>query len=120
MNDIVTNMDSQAQVTQLQSLMEQETKSIIDFEDALLDLPKEMQDLNRELLMESMKMCYDNLKENKKEIETIQIWVKKMRDELQQKILVKQDMELRNKAIYTYMHDIVGPEVIDLFDDNVE
>ena len=28
----------------------------------------------------------------------------------------KQEMELRNQAIYAYMHDVFGPEVIDMFD----
>lgn len=36
--------------------------------------------------------------------------------ELKKKLVRKQEMEQRNHAIYSYMHDVFGAEVIDIFD----
>ena len=39
-----------------------------------------------------------------------------MRKELKENVVKKQEMEITNVEIYTYMHDILGPEVIETFD----
>ena len=39
-----------------------------------------------------------------------------MRDELKRMVIEKQEMEEENARIYSYMHDILGSEVIELFD----
>ena len=51
-----------------------------------------------------------------KEIEEISKWVTEVRIELKKKLIKKQEMEQKNHAIYSYMHDVFGAEVIDLFD----
>ena len=42
--------------------------------------------------------------------------IKKMRIELKKDIIKKQDKEIMNREMYSYMHDIFGAEVINLFD----
>ena len=39
-----------------------------------------------------------------------------MRDELKLKLIHKQEMEQDNQKLYSYMHDIFGADVIDIFD----
>lgn len=39
-----------------------------------------------------------------------------MRVELKKKVLIKQDKELKNTEIYSYMHDLLGPDMIEIFD----
>ena len=53
---------------------------------------------------------------NTKEIEEIAEWISEIRKELKEKILRKQDGERKNKMIYSFMHDIFGPSVIEMFD----
>ena len=36
--------------------------------------------------------------------------------ELKKRLIKKQEMEQRNHAIYSYMHDLFGAEVLDMFD----
>ena len=39
-----------------------------------------------------------------------------VRVELKKKLVRKQEMERHNHAIYSYMHDVFGAEVVDIFD----
>ena len=66
--------------------------------------------------MATMEQCYETMHENTKEIEEISKWVTEVRIELKKKLIKKQEMEQKNHAIYSYMHDVFGAEVIDLFD----
>ena len=54
--------------------------------------------------------------EKAEEIQEIANWVSEIRIELKKKLVRKQEMEQRNHAIYSYMHDVFGAEVIDIFD----
>ena len=35
---------------------------------------------------------------------------------MKKKIIRKQESEMKNKELYAYMHDIFGPNVIEMFD----
>ena len=39
-----------------------------------------------------------------------------MRIDLKKNIIRKQNRDINNREIYAYMHDIFGPDVLDLFD----
>ncbi len=39
-----------------------------------------------------------------------------MRVELKKNIIIKQANEHKNEEIYAYMHDILGPRALDVFD----
>ena len=79
-------------------------------------MPVQIQDVNFELMMLTMERCYDTLQSNSAEIEEIGEWVRQVRIELKKKLIRKQEMEQENQNLYTYMHNIFGAEVIDLFD----
>ena len=64
----------------------------------------------------TMEICYDRLKENERDIEEITKWVAQVKEELKQKLITKQEKELMNQELYSYMHDIFGADVINLFD----
>ncbi len=85
-------------------------------EDELIELPRSIYQKNRELMIATMEVCYETLHANAKEIEEISIWIAKMRKELKKKIIRKQEGEQTNKELYAYMHDIFGPNVIEMFD----
>ena len=50
------------------------------------------------------------------EIGAINNWISDIRIELKKQLIKKQESELDNYNMYMYMHQILGPEVIDLFD----
>ena len=67
-------------------------------------------------MLATMDICYNRLKENEREIEEIADWVSEIRTELKEKLVHKQEMEQMNQELYSYMHDIFGANVIDIFD----
>ena len=72
--------------------------------------------VNYQLMLATMDCCYDTMQENRKEIDRIAQWVSEVRVELKKRLIRKQEMEQQNNAIYSYMHDVFGTEVIEIFD----
>ena len=87
-----------------------------DYADELRMLPGEIDYVNTRLMIATMETCYEYLQDNTTEIEEIDQWVKEVRVELKKKLVRKQEKELNNHALYSYMHDIFGADVIEIFD----
>lgn len=86
------------------------------YEDELLELPREIDRVNKELMLHTMDLCYDRLSENTDEIEEIANWIRDIRIQLKKNVIKKQEMEMNNSDLYSFMHNIFGNEVMDLFD----
>ncbi|MBQ6807373.1 MAG: hypothetical protein IJO97_08090 [Lachnospiraceae bacterium] len=86
------------------------------YEQELLELPREIDKTNRALMLASMEVCYKKIKNNTREIETISRWIEQARRELKKKMVRKQEAEAMNNELYSYMHDIFGADVIEIFD----
>lgn len=97
-------------------LIEEINEKLENYEEELLELPGKMDDANRELMYESIQFCYDILKDNTGVIQEISQWIRQVRIDLKKNIIKKQNCEINSKEIYSYMHDILGPEVIEVFD----
>lgn len=126
MESIVANMDGKNEENQdpvLQKKMEENKRLINEVnekieacEDELLELPKQIKEKNEDLMLASMDFCYDKLRTNNEEIGEIAAWIKQMRIDLKKNIIKKQNREINSKEIYSYMHDIFGAQIIDIFD----
>lgn len=126
MNDIVSNMDdgnsdrddkaSNKKLDDNKRLISDANDRIDSYEDELLELPKEIDRINKELMLESMALCYDKLSENTDQIEEIANWIHEIRIQLKKNVVRKQEMEMNNADLYKFMHDIFGPDAMDLFD----
>ncbi len=87
-----------------------------EYQDELMDLPREIEKVNFQLMLVTMDCCYDTMHENSDAIEEIAQWVAQIRVDLKKRLIRKQEMEQRNHAIYSYMHDVFGAEVVEIFD----
>ncbi len=126
MDNIVQNMDgiSQEYHSSLQERKMEEDKRLIDeinekmeaYEDELLDLPNLIRLTNEELMILSMEYFYEKIRVNKSEADEIAEWIDSVRVELKKNIIRKQNREINNREIYSYLHNILGPEVLDIFD----
>ena len=125
MSEIVALADEaeQSSSPELTQKMEQNKKMVEEcnermeeHQDELMELPKEIDQLNFQLMLVTMNCCYDTMQENTEEIQVIADWVAQIRVELKKRLIKKQEMEQRNHAIYSYMHDLFGAEVVDIFD----
>ena len=67
-------------------------------------------------MIATMDFCYDKLRSNMKEADEIAEWISQVRRDLKKNIIKKQNREINNRQIYSYMHDIFGPDVIEMFD----
>ena len=97
-------------------LIQECNDKIEKYEDELLDLPHQIDEVNKELMASLMANCYDVLKDNDIQIQETARWITQMRIELKKRLVKKTDMEVKNQKIYEYMHDIFGAEVIEIFD----
>ena len=125
MSEIVANMPEDGQpidpshqkkIAESKRLIDQVNERIAKYDDDMLDLPKMIDEENFKLMLLSMEICYDEFLSNTEDIEDISAWIKSMRMELKRNIIKKQQMEVKNVELYTYMNDIFGSDVINIFD----
>ena len=126
MNHIVDNMDTEEktgdedqrhkEMDKDARLLDEVKEEMTKCEDELLELPKSIQETNRKLMLVSMEYCYEKLRTNKEEAEEIAGWITDIRVQLKKNIIKKQNREINNREIYSYMHDIFGHSILDLFD----
>jgi len=125
MSEIVTMVDAAGdhptgaqtrKIEQHKQQIEESNEKLEEYEDELLDLPKQIDQLNIQLMLATMEFCYADLQENSEQIQEIARWVTKIRIELKKRLIKKQEMEQKNHAMYSYMHDLLGADIADMFD----
>ena len=97
-------------------IIEESNQKLEEYNDELMELPKQIDEANFELMIATMHVCYGMIQQNVQDIEGINKWVSDFRVQLKRKILLKQKKEIWNDEMYSYMHDIFGPDVIEMFD----
>lgn len=129
MNDIVSMVDEMSQTgnKKLENDIEENKRLIAEcneklesYQEELIDLPREIDRLNVKLMQFTMEYCYDTMQANVTDIEEISQWVTQVRIELKKSLIRKQEMELKNQEIYSYMNDVFGAEMMNLFDANYQ
>lgn len=125
LEEIVNNMDASSDAVESlkvkkqiksQKLVQEINEKLKQADEELVNIPYQIKAVNEQLLVESMQVCYERLKYNQDEIVKYAEWILKAREELKRNVLIKQDMEMKNTAIYTYMHNVLGADVIELLD----
>ncbi|MDE6404134.1 MAG: hypothetical protein K2M20_00610 [Lachnospiraceae bacterium] len=97
-------------------LIEECNEKMDAYEEELVELPRQINQLNNQLMLITMDVCYRKLQQNTKELSEIEEWISGIRRELKKKVVRKQEKEAVINRLYAYMHDIFGAEVIELFD----
>ncbi len=121
MDDIVSMMDSEEDdseksLDEKKRLIAECNDKLDKYQDEALELPAAIGEVNRKLMLVTMELCYDEIRSNNAEIEEISDWINEIRNELKKKVIRKQEKQIRNQEFYSYMHDIFGADVIDIFD----
>lgn len=86
------------------------------YQEELRTLPEEINNVNYMLMLDTMDVCYKKIAQNTREIEAIGEWVKNVRVEIKKNLVHKEESEKANFDLYSYMHDIFGADVIEIFD----
>ena len=113
---VENNLKAQKKAEENRRLINECNEMMAGYKDELLELPEEIERVNNKLMLLTMEICYDRLKKNEKEIGEISAWITDIRIKLKENLIRKQEMETMNQELYSYMHDIFGADVINLFD----
>ena len=124
MDEIVSLMDEQqggsdeaeSKIAENKRLLKECNDKLDSYEDEMIELPRMIDSVNKELLCITMEHCYETMQENTDDIEELEDWIRNIRIELKKNLIRKQEKEAKNHEIYKYMHDIFGADVVDLFD----
>lgn len=124
MDEIVSLMDEQqggsddaeSKISENKRLLKECNDKLDSYEDEMIELPRMIDSVNKELLCITMEHCYETMQENTDDIEALEDWIRNIRIELKKNLIRKQEKEAKNHEIYKYMHDIFGADVVDLFD----
>jgi vacuolar-type H+-ATPase subunit H len=125
MNDIVSMVDEvdetgnkslEKKIEENKRLLEDCNKKLEEYSDEMLEVPREIERVNNLLMIKTMQNCYETMQENTDEIQEISEWVTQVRIDLKKRLIHKQEMETKNHEIYSYMHDIFGADVVNMFD----
>lgn len=113
---VENNHKAQKKTDENKRLINDCNEMLDNYKEELLEIPKKIDQVNYKLMLLTMESCYDRLKKNEKEIEEISKWITEIRIELKEKLVRKQEMEMASQELYSYMHDIFGADVINIFD----
>ncbi len=118
MDNIVGGMDAAdaKEQEEYKKQIEECNHKLAEYQDEMKDLPAQIDKVNFDLMVETMQVCYEAIQENSEKITEIADWINNIRIELKKNVVRKQQYELLNQNVYSYMHDIFGAEVIDIFD----
>lgn len=100
-----------------QRLIHEAKDKIESLEDEEKEIPRQLAEANRKLLVETVKMCYAKINENRADLEVLDKWIEATRIKLKKNLLIKHDKESMNEQLYSGMHNIFGPEIMGVLDD---
>ena len=81
------------------------------------EIPDKIKEANSALIFESVRVCYQRINQNKQDIDMLEQWIEQMREKLKERVVLKQDKEIMNEEIYTYLHGMLGAGVMEAFDE---
>ncbi|MBR1441768.1 MAG: hypothetical protein IJ589_11170 [Lachnospiraceae bacterium] len=124
MDKIVTKTDELQSGNQASDKEIEDNKRLINecnekmekLRDDQMDLPREINKANLELMIASMEACRERFSENQEEMAKIESWIRGIKVELRQKIVKKQDREIDNYGLFMFMQSFFGDETRALFD----
>ncbi|MCQ2525620.1 MAG: hypothetical protein MJ130_02535 [Lachnospiraceae bacterium] len=108
--------EAEKKIAENKRLLEECNQKLDEYQEELTDYPFQIDEINKQLMLLTMEHCYETMQDNTDEIEQLEDWVTQVRIELKKNLIRKQEKEAKNHEIYSYMHDIFGPEVVDMFD----
>ncbi|MCQ2542603.1 MAG: hypothetical protein MJ126_00445 [Lachnospiraceae bacterium] len=107
---------NEAIIEENKKLIDECNQKLDSYQDEILELPPKINEVNSKLMLATMEVCYNDIKEGTEEINEISDWIESVRVELKKKAIRKQEKQQRIQDLYSYMHDIFGADVIEIFD----
>ncbi|MCI8372014.1 MAG: hypothetical protein HFI75_06410 [Lachnospiraceae bacterium] len=123
LQEIQENMEEAEKSSKVQKKQEKNQRMIVEINDKtnayeaeLEDIPDKLEEVNEQLMLETMNVFYNLMKKNDERIEEIVTWVKEIREQVKDNMVQKTTLEEYNTTIYGYLHDVLGADVVNIFD----
>ena len=118
MSNIVANMgdDGDENRDKEKQLIDEINEKADNIEGELIEIQKNIKAVNDRLMLLSMDYFSEKIEKNKLESKEIDDWIANIRVELKKNVIRKQNREINNSEIYSYLNYIFCAEVLDLFD----
>ena len=125
MQEIVDNMgaDETAVGRLKQKKMDKSQRKILELneqlkqtEDSLSDLPYQIRQANAELMLESTHVCHGRFRVNKERMQELDMQIRELKEELKMRILEKQEREMQDGKMYSYLHSLLGAKLMEELD----
>lgn len=122
MQDIVNTMElpdstaKEKKMAESKRIIEETNQKLEEYNDELMEFPKLIDEANFNLMLATMHICYAKIQKNVSDIEEINQWIADFRVKLKKQVVIKQQKQIWNDDLYSYMHAIFGPDVIEVFD----
>ncbi len=111
-----TDPEDVKKVEENKRLIEDCNEKLDKYDEEMGDIPKDIDELNRDIMDVTAQLIYDVMHKNEKEIDKLADWISGIRVELKKNVVRKQEMEIQNGVMYSYMHDVFGSDVADMMD----
>ncbi len=82
----------------------------------LMGLPNQIKEVNEELLVVGAKYCFERLSESDQKLKALNEEIRILKEELNEKMDNKADLEESLDSAYSLMHTLLGHDVMNLFD----
>ena len=79
--------DNSKDIEEKKRLIDECNEKLDSYQDEALDLPAQINEINKKLMLATMEVCYDDIKEGTEEINEISAWIDEMRVELKKKVI---------------------------------
>lgn len=125
MQNIVNNMQEaegedekqrEKRLEKSQQLIKEANRKLNVLEDQQGSIPEQLENANEKLLISTIGECYEKMGVNREELEEITDWIREIKAELKRKLIIKEELEEENTLIYSTLHDMLGPEIMQYFD----
>ena len=111
MKEIIDNSETDTiSESKREKLMARNQKLVLEAKDKIeeleqeeVEIPRKIREANVALVVEGVDVCYKRIHQNYKDIQLLGKWINEMRVELKKKVLIKQDKEIKNTEIYSYL-----------------
>lgn len=126
LSDVINNDSVMDKIPDAVQLLEQCQKEIYDINEEIEKLtfesemiPKEVKQANFNLLKATIKYAYKGLKEDQKNLESLNEEIEIYREKLRDSIEKKNDFEERINAIYSFLHSTLGGKEMEKLDNDM-
>lgn len=118
MEDMVQEMENSGQnnIQKTSKYINQINLNLEKAEEKLMEIPKEISEVNKQLVQETMNIFYNDM--NKKHTEAIKYGEKviELREQIKEQIIARDEAKSTFANLYGFLHDVVGADIIDQYD----